>query len=342
MDDEITDRIASWLLSSGIQIQAGPEAGAVAGWLNVEGEPVFAYTEITGYYLTCLAFMSKVGRSEANVGLNANRAVKWLQGTCANGDAPRTRYYLQQGAADWRNDAVFSFDLAIVLRGLGSVKGLVPEKIRQDTVDALRGHFHRFVSSDRQLVPYIHRTDQLLPDRWSTRPGPHQLKTAAAVLSSGDGLEKELKQASLNMYARWRAPFFPRGAELHAALYAVEGLILFGVHGCHEAWNAAADQYERCAEQFTYVRSDVVAQALRAGCVLRSRGFLQRPGWDERIRKLADVLAGFVGKDGAVLYSDPTSSTLLHLNACSAMFAYQAFTFYQRFRDANSAVVHLC
>ncbi len=339
MDHEITDRIASWLLSSGIQIQAGPEAGAVAGWLNVEGEPAFAYTEITGYYLSCMAFMRKVGRSEPNVALNVNRAVTWLHAKCTNGDAPLTRYYLQQGVADWRNEAVFSFDLAIVLRGLASVKGLVPERMRQDTVAALRRYFCRFVSSDRQLVPYIHRTDKLLPDRWSTRPGPYQLKTAAALLCSGDGQEEELKQASLNMYERWRAPFFPRSDELHAALYAVEGLILFGARGCDEAWKAAADQYERCAEQFTYVRSDVVAQALRAGCVLQSRGLLPRRGWDERISKLADALAGFVGQDGAVLYSDPSVSSVPHLNACSAIFAYQAFTFYQRFHDINSATL---
>jgi hypothetical protein len=341
MHNEITNRIATWLLSSGIQIQTGAEAGAVAGWLNASGEPAFAYTEITGYYLSCMAFMRAAGRSEPIVASNAKRAVIWLHAKCTNGNAPLTRYYLQQGVADWRNEAVFSFDLAIVLRGLASVRGLVPEKLRQDTVDALHRHFCVFVSSDGQLVPYIHSTGKLLPDRWSTRPGPCQLKTAAALLCSGDGLAEELKQASFNMYARWRAPFLPHADELHAALYAVEGLILFGVHGCHEAWKAAADQYVRSAEQLTYARSDVVAQALRAGCVLLSRGLLQRPGWDEKIRKLAEVLAGYVGKDGAVLYSDPPASSPLHLNACSAMFAYQAFTFYKRCPHANSATVHL-
>jgi hypothetical protein len=285
-----------------------------------------------------MAFMHEAGRSEPNVALNANRAVAWLHARCANGYAPLTRYYLQQGVADWRNEAVFSFDLAMVLRGLASVKGLVAERMRQDTVDALRRHFCRFISSDRQFVPYIHRTDELLPDRWSTRPGPYQLKTAAALLCSGDGQEEELKQASLNMYERWRAPFFPRSDELHAALYAVEGLILFGARGCHEAWKAAADQYERCAEHFTYVRSDVVAQALRAACVLQRRGLL-RPDWRERTAKLAEVLAGFVGADGAVLYSDPSVSSIPHLNACAAVFAYQAFTFYQRLHDTNLAAL---
>jgi hypothetical protein len=335
MDHEITDRIASWLLSSGIRIQAGPEEGAVAGWLNTERKPSFAYTEITGYYLSCMAFMHKVGRSEPNVALNADRAVAWLHAKCANGDVPLTRYYLQPGVSDWRNQAVFSFDLALVLRGLASVKGLVAESMRQDTIDTLRRYLCRFISSERQLVPYIHRGGKPLPDRWSTRPGPYQMKTAAALLCSGDWQDEKLKQAALNMYERWRAPFVPRSDELHAALYAVEGLILFGAYGCHEAWKAAADQYERCAEHFTYLRSDVVAQALRAACVLQSRGFLQGAGWDEKISKLADVLAGFVGQDGAVLYSDATVSSLLHLNACSAMFAYQAFIFYQRLHDTN-------
>lgn len=342
MDDSIADRIASWLLNSGIQIQDGPEAGAVAGWLNMAGEPAFAYTEITGYYLSCMAFMRAAGRCEPKMSLNATRALAWLHAKCSNGAAPLTRYYLQPAAGDWRNDAVFSFDFAMVLRGLASVQGLVPESMRQDAIAALRVHLRRFVTPDRQLVPYIHRGHRLLPVRWSTRPGPHQLKTAAALLSSSDELDDELKQAALNMLPRWRPTFIPHSDELHAALYAVEGLILFGVHGCQEAWKAAADQYAQCMGQFTNTRSDVVAQALRAGCVLQSRGLLQGPGWDEKIGTLADVLVGFVRKDGAVLYSDPPDPSLGHLNACSAMFAYQAFSFYRRACDMETALFYLC
>jgi hypothetical protein len=43
---------------------------------------------------------------------------------------------------------------------------------------------------------------------------------------------------------------------------------------------------------------------------------------------MADILVGFIGGDGGVFYSIEEPSSFPHQNAWSAMFAYQAFTFY--------------
>ena len=234
---------------------------------------------------------------------------------------------------DWRNDALFSFDLAMVLRGLASVKGMVDESVWTETQEAFQHHIGKFVSSDHQLIPCIRRKETSLPDCWSTRPGAFQLKTAGALLSLDHLLDEALREASFNTYTRWRNTFVRHANELHSSLYAVEGLILLGFQGYEDAWNAAADHYAKCLERLTCTRSDVVAQALRAGCFLQGRGLLQRADCDRFLKEIANILVGFIGKDGEVSFSTGDASSFLHQNAWSAMFAYQAFTFYMRSSD---------
>ncbi|MGH7111739.1 MAG: hypothetical protein ACREFK_15080, partial [Stellaceae bacterium] len=48
-------RIEEWLLSPAIQVQSGPHTGAIAGWLESDGRPSFAYGEITGYWLSWIS-----------------------------------------------------------------------------------------------------------------------------------------------------------------------------------------------------------------------------------------------------------------------------------------------
>jgi hypothetical protein len=47
-------RIEGWLLHSALQIDVGAHRGAIAGWLDSGGNPVFVYPEIAGYYLTAM------------------------------------------------------------------------------------------------------------------------------------------------------------------------------------------------------------------------------------------------------------------------------------------------
>jgi hypothetical protein len=42
------------LLHSALQIDVGAHRGAIAGWLDSGGNPVFVYPEIAGYYLTAM------------------------------------------------------------------------------------------------------------------------------------------------------------------------------------------------------------------------------------------------------------------------------------------------
>jgi len=336
MDEQIADRIERWLLSSAIQVRTGPEGGGVAGWLDACGKPVFAYPEITGYYLTCLSFMRRIGRRDERIASNAQRAVAWLHAKSRDATL-RTRYYLRSDVADWRNEAEFSFDLAMVLRGLANVKGMVDEGARSEAEAAFQQRFCRFVTSTGEIAPCRALNGVNSPDRWSTRPGSFQLKTAAALLCTGSLRESGRKTID-NTFNRWRSHRSVNGDERHATMYALEGLILFGLRGCEDALKAAAALYAQCARRVTTARSDVVAQFLRAGCVLRSRGFLT-PAQCAQLDPLAETLSRFSDEDGAVYYSLAEPPPLRHRNAWCAMFAYQAFMSYRGSETGSAGFV---
>ncbi len=68
------------------------------------------------------------------------------------------------------------------------------------------------------------------------------------------------------------------------------------------------------------VRSDVLAQALRAGALLRAAGRLEEEAWTQRLDALAGALLRHVGPDGAVLFALDQDVA----NTWCAMFAHQA------------------
>src|SRR5437016_8756070 len=97
--------IADWLLNSKVRIRSDRHAGAIAGWLDGDGEPEFAYPEITGYYLSWLAFVSGL-RPQLDVRPAATAAVEWLGKVMSIDRPPATRYYFDN-RDDWRNGATF-------------------------------------------------------------------------------------------------------------------------------------------------------------------------------------------------------------------------------------------
>ena len=74
------------------------------------------------------------------------------------------------------------------------------------------------------------------------------------------------------------------------------------------------------------MRADVLAQALRAGELLRAAGRLRGDVWSGRLEGLAGVLLGHVRPDGGVLFALDQQGA----NAWCAMFAHQALTLHAR------------
>jgi hypothetical protein len=183
-------------------------------------------------------------------------------------------------------------------------------------LDTLLGH----VLPAGDVLPVLFDVRSELPDRWSTRPGPFQLKTAAVLLSFRDcpALWKTFDQWSGRVLA------WSEEAELHPAFYALEGLVQFGVSGKPEALREAAGCFEVLLSRGTPARSDVVAQALRLGCVLTSLGFLRQNRHKERLAEWSLQLETFITESGAVSFRQPGDGPV-HWNAWAAIFACQYF-----------------
>jgi hypothetical protein len=169
-----------------------------------------------------------------------------------------------------------------------------------------------------------------VPIRWSTLPGPHQLKLAAAFLRAGGDVPGQLRTAAVRVYEHWRRVIAERQihAESHAALYALEGLVSAGIaENDSEALALAAQAYRRIVEKMDYQRSDVMAQAIRIGCVLRSAGHLQGSRAGDRLAYLASRLARCVAPTGAVSFFESGAGCGCFWNCWSGLFAHQAFRF---------------
>jgi len=278
-------RIARWLLTGPAQQSDGPHAGAVGGWIGTDGRAGYVYPEITGYYLQWLAWMTRRHGRQPLYVARAEAAVGWLTQWLAD-ERPPTRIYVVS-RDDWRNDALFTFDLAMVLRGIGAAAktGLIttPAKV----VDRTCSELARIIGSDGQFEACIrHRGDENFPERWSTRRGPFLAKAAAGILDAGQTLPnipaallsaaRQTFDASLDALAR--APH----DETHPFLYAVEGFLarpddraftarLPKIAAHFDALVARGRSSGRIPEAKSsdgLFRLDIVAQTIRAGLLL--------------------------------------------------------------------------
>ncbi len=328
------DELANdWLLHSGIQLTAPPEAGGVGGWIDILRQVPFSYGEVTGYWLTYLRFLQSVSATGGVLREGMRSAFQWLLVHWVDTKIPLTRRYLdgRQGE-DWRNNFLFSFDLAMMLRGAYCASPCVAVALAAPVVCGLASRFKDFVDRDGALQCARQVRDGPRPERWSLKPGPYQLKAAAAILSCPPGiLAGWLQRAAEMNWERW-FPFQPSAGlgedELHPAFYFVEGLLIrFQTTGDKQHLRRASDAYRvlcSSAALRTCQRSDCIAQALRSGCLLRNLGSLDRAD-EARLEETAARLASFQGSEGAVYFGRSAGGRLQHANAWCSMFAAQAW-----------------
>lgn len=318
-------RLRGWLLEGPAQLRTGEHAGGVAGSFDAQGRAGYVYGEITGYYLHWLA---DLGREHA---ARAQAAVAWCEKQFAQG-VPPTRIHLVPTPGDWRNDATFLFDLAMLAGGLGRAiaHGLVevPHALVAKLGSALAG----FVD-DGRLVPLRRlRGEAPLPDRWSTRLDNYEVKAATRVLMLARvaALPAPLVAACEALVAE-RAPQAAQAPVemLHPTLYYAEGVLAADAR----YWAGVSPLLARLLKLANAEgalpespdapgvwRSDVVAQALRVGVLLQRHGV---PGAPSRTRldALAEVLVARVAADGSIPFRSDAPPLA---NTWCAMFAEQA------------------
>lgn len=331
--------LRTWLLQGPAQQRAGLNRGAVAGTVQADGQAHYVYGEITGYYLHWLASLPDSDEVQQPAAL----AIAWLGNYLQGSELPLTRIYLRDAMDDWRNEALFAFDMAMIAGGLartGSRQLLaLPDTLLAD----LQRWLLRFLSAEglRVCLPRISLIG--LPQRWSTQGGPFTAKTTSRILLLGNevALDEKLLEA-----CRVHLRHIALRAEqneldmMHPTLYALEGCLL----------SPEADP-ERLAMWFDQIvalqhvdgslpeslqtpqvrRTDIIAQALRIAILLAN--LLQQPGcYRTAINGFAAALVQRVRDDGSVGFSNDGKT---EANVWGAMFAEQALRLYASHVDGK-------
>jgi hypothetical protein len=301
------DRVGQWLKANEIQEIHGAGAGGIAGIMDRHGRRAFLYGEITGYWLRWASLY-------APDPLRMGPAVDFLARQWSTDEPAPTR---TGAAGDWRNKAVFSFDLAMILRGLGDAAPIVGAARAEKVAARLIPWLERMIGADGRLMPFLSSDDTQLPARWSTRAGPFQAKTAAAILAApANWLSPRLAGAAEATIGHYAAS--DRGhRELHADFYALEGLSSANVSIAPDRIVAAlrpdGSFPEYADEPDGPPRADVQAQAIRLLC-------LHAPGHTASIHRIAEALLRHIRDDNSVSFRVGGEEA----NIWCALFTHQA------------------
>jgi hypothetical protein len=344
--------IAKWLLTGPAQVRTGTHTGGVAGCVAAGGSPNYVYPEIAGYYLQWLAWRAQRFGNSPALADGAAAVQGWLAVWLSASDPPLTRVHLMDADDDWRNRAVFCFDLAMVLRGLAAAARARLLVADTAVVAGVSRQLERLVAADGLFdACAAHAAGVTLPERWSTRRGGFLAKAAAGIITAArtlSGIPASVAQAANATFAAsigWT--FETPHAEAHPLLYALEGImalprdarfvtVLPAVAEQFDALLAHAAPDGHIPETLTTgtsgaARVDVMAQALRIGYLLHAHR-PQQPPDRVALARLRQALARQVHATGAVGFT--LEAEHAQWNVWAAMFADQALAFAVPARDA--------
>ncbi len=342
-------RLAAWLLTVP-RLRDGPHAGAIAGVFDGAAAATYVYPEIAGYYLRWLAFRAVRSGGSEELAVSATATQRWLA-HWSTLEGPPTRVHLDGTREDWRNRALFCFDLAMVLRGVGSatMAGLVtPDDALLRRLDA---GLARCIGSDGAFDAIVPLADPAcLPVRWSTRRGAFLAKAAAGVLRAATQVPvspRVVAAAEQTFAASVAALADAPHPEVHPLLYACEGILDLPRHAhFHEVLPTVAARH---ADLLEFVsgdgllpesiaapadgpfRIDVIGQALRVAHLLTMHGLA--PLDAAALARLRSALERDVAPGGGVPFS--RQSPRAQRNTWAAMFADQALAYPALARDAK-------
>jgi hypothetical protein len=356
------DALTSWLLGDRAQVTSGTHAGAAAGWVDREGRASYVYPEISGYYLQWLAWHAACHGVNDKTRRRAAAAQRWLLSWAFGAETPETRIYLEPAGQDWRNAALFFFDLAMVLRGLASAARLGLIEADPRLVARVSELLWMLVADDGMFDACVATcVDVALLDRWSTRRGPFLSKAAGGVLiaaaqfSSLPGALAEAADATFR--AALESISAQSHSETHALLYGIEGALSLPEHPATVAAmphmvRQLRDLLERSAQlghtpelldSTGRMRLDIVAQAIRAAAFLL-------PGLEtelatelppDHMGQMVKMLVHYIDPSLGIPFSP--DATPRQYNVWTAMFAEQAlFAAECGPSDARWADLRLC
>lgn len=329
------DALAAWLLGEAVVLRGGARDGLVVNWRDDGGEWNAGYPEIAGYYLQFLCRLDAPPRRGA-AAANAARVAGWLERIGRDGP-PLTRYLRRPAADEWRNGALFSFDLAMIVRGLALADERFPGAVPAGLTARYAGWLAAIENAGLLASHRLLAGAEALPEKWSTTPGFHHVKAAACLAYRDDPAARTLALATAMHWAgRFEAVGRALFGDLHPFLYFIEGLLVLWARDgtgvfldvAEQAFDLVLDEVERCGGTApghqggppASARADVLAQVLRAGTVLQAAGRLAPARWQPCRADLLAALADHVAPGGGVLFSAAGG----HRNVWATIFAWQA------------------
>lgn len=337
------DGVAGWLLDGPAQIGTGRHAGAVAGSIDGDGRATYGYPEITGYYLQWLAWRCRGSDTALAAAPRAAAAQRWLATWLALGEPLPMRLHLDDGVDDWRNRAVFCFDVAMVVRGLAAAADAGLLDPDPAVVAGLSNALLAMIADDGSFDAFAPiAAAGTLPARWSTRRGGFLAKAGAGIVTAAHlpGMApRVVAAAEATWLASLESTFAAPHDELHPQLYAYEGILsrpqhprtvaalprlaaAFDVHLALRTRRGALPETRRAnGTDAGPERIDVIAQTLRVGYLLQ-RSYPQWMPDRVALARLRHLLRGQVRPDGSVPFA--VDAPVPVSNVWAAMFADQA------------------
>ncbi len=358
--DTALRRLDAWLLSEPVLRASGGGSGSRAGvvnYLSEDGVWNGLYPEICGYYLQFLVHAAPT--DDTCYRQAAGRVAAWLDVEGGPAAEPLTLYFRDPADSDWRNDCLFAFDLAIILRGLRCVQRRWPDLLPPGLLSRYTASVARITSGGR-LDSHLLRQGAStgpIPVKWSTTQGVHHVKAVAALgdleasaleaTGLGGVIEATLRDEQALLMREGEA----RMREMHPYLYSIEGwLTVWARSQDADAIGNADRSFAMALRQLdpqtgavppvagardAVVRADVLAQMLRAGIVLDAADRLDaatRTLWQAARPPLEANLLSRLSPEGGLMFD----VVGLHRNAWASMFGWQALRFA---RDAQAGTL---
>jgi rhamnogalacturonyl hydrolase YesR len=346
---------ADWLLNSGIQ----SEEGGFYSWYNLKDKSyAYLYSEITGYAITALVFLSKINRDSIFI-KKAESAADWILRYAIHPcGGVKTRLYKNDDKADasysFSGENIFSFDTGMVLYGMASLYNAtgkekflgIAERLALFIIDKMQ-------NKDGSLsAVYNAKTDELINtyDKWSNQAAGFHAKACLGLVELFSITNnKRYSESAIRLceYAfitqegsgRFITDKAANTTHLHPHCYTAEGLLYTGallnmpkfVKAAKKAaeWafsclssDGINELYNPSDGSFNNLqRSDILAQVLRLGLLF---------SLNARTNDLMGVLSKYQynGEDieqrGGFLFS----ANEQHVNCWCTMFAVQALALY--------------
>ena len=375
-----------WLMNSGIQNTDSKLLEVKGGfnlWYDINNENYFyTYSEITGYAITNLLFL----REKENKNLYLLRAIlaaEWILDKASHkSGGVKTRYFFDKQNAqkdyDFSSGVIHAFDNGIVLNGLIDLYNATEETRYLKTGKIIGDLLIEVMQKEDGGLhaSYSHQEESFKnsDEKWSSQSGSFHGKVIMGLLKLYDVTKEEkYKNAAIKLSnyslkfqeADGRFVTYKKEGDthLHPHCYSAEGLVFAGLYlksttylqSAAKAVTWALDhQMENNGIPSMYVnnksiaveRSDVLAQTLRLGIIMRSLNLIDK-SYEEKLHKLAQRLVAFQSKsddareNGGFLYGididyrSMQTSQKNHVNSWCTMFALQALTYYKEYMEGK-------